>query len=118
MVLQTDDETGLERVALHDGPAIAAMVPPRAARFLHDPAAGREPWQRLSVWYLPETPKHAIGGSSAWQMAEDLKQLAALSASPAETPLPAAARGAAPGADAVDRLTTWLLSQGDLQGIA
>ena len=51
-------------------------------------------------------------------MAEDLKQLAALSASPAETPLPAAARGAAPGADAVDRLTTWLLSQGDLQGIA
>lgn len=117
MVLQTIDATGLEQLALHDGPGIAAMVSPNAARFLHDPRAGREPWQRLSVWHMPEVPKHAIGGFSPWQMTEDIKQLAALAAAPAEAPLPAAAGSARRGGDSVDRLANWLLSQSDLKGI-
>ena len=118
LVLQTTDGTGLEMLALHDGPAIAAMVPESAARFLHDPRAGREPWQRLSLWHVPEAPKHAIGGSSAWQMAEDLRQLRALSAAPVSAPLPAVVGGAGPGPDTVERLASWLLSQGGLEGTA
>jgi hypothetical protein len=118
MVLQTVDGSGLEQLALHDGPGIAAMVPETAARFLHDPRAGREPWQRLSVWHLPEPPRRSIGGFSPWQMAEDLRQLRALAAAPAEAPLPAMAGGAPQGPEAVDRLASWLLGQSDLKGIA
>jgi len=120
MVLQTGDATGLEQVALYDGPGIAAIVPPQAARFFHDPRAGREPWQRLSIWHMPDVPKRSIGGFSHWQMAEDLKQLAALAAAPApaQAPPSAAAQAASPGADTVDRLAIWLLNQSDLTEIA
>jgi hypothetical protein len=116
MVLQTEDGTALDLLALHDGPGIAAFVPPSAASFLHDPRAGREAWQRLSIWKSAEPPKHAIGGFSAWQMAEDLRQLATLAAAPSQPALPTTAQGAS-GADSVDRLANWLLSQGDLKGI-
>lgn len=115
LVLQTEGSR-LEQLALYDGPGIAALVPPGAAQFLHDPRAGRETWQRMSVGHLPEPPKHAIGGASAWQMAEDLRQLAALSAAPAQAPLPGGAP-AGSGKDAVDRLASWLLTQSDLNGI-
>jgi hypothetical protein len=40
LVLQTNDEFGLEEFANATGPAIAAIVPDTAARFLHDPGAG------------------------------------------------------------------------------
>jgi hypothetical protein len=117
MVLQTSDATGLEQLALHDGPGIAAMVPSTAAHFLHDPRAGREPWQRLSVWHMPDPPKHSVGGFSPWQMAEDLHQLAALACAPTETALPSIAVAVAPGSDAVERLASWLLTQSDLRGM-
>lgn len=116
MALQTVDGTGLDQLALHNGPGIAALVPVGAAQFLHDPRAGREAWQRLSVWHMPEPPRHAIGGFSAWQMAEDLRQLAALAAAPAQAALPNAAQGST-GKEAVDRLASWLLTQSDLNGI-
>jgi hypothetical protein len=111
LVLQTGDRAGLDHFAASRGPAVAALVPPGAARFLHDPAGGKEPWQRLSVLDLPEPPRRALGGISAWQMTEDLQQLAAL----ARTPFSIGAPGTAPSpalgeSEAVDRLTSWLLA--------
>ena len=67
LVLQTTDGTGLDRVAAFEGPAVAAVMPEGAAVFLHDPAAGREPWQRLTVRGLGEVPRSAISGMSVWQ---------------------------------------------------
>lgn len=118
LVLQTADGTGLDLVATADGPAVAAMVPEGAATFLHDPRMGRESWQRLSVWTVPEAPRKAIGGSSAWQMQEDLRQLEALAAAPIGAPLPAEAATGVEGDDAVDRLASWLLRQSGLPGTA
>jgi hypothetical protein len=69
----------------------------------------------MSVWHLPDAPKHAIGGFSAWQMAEDLRQLSALAAAPSQAALPSAAADA--GGASVDRLASWLLAQSDLKGI-
>jgi len=111
-VLQTVDRAGLDGFAGYQGPAVAALVPEGAARFLHDPAGGKEPWQRLSVLELPAAPRRALGGASAWQMAEDLQQLAALAQTPFTIPAPGAKASAAMGeSDAVDRLTSWLLAR-------
>jgi hypothetical protein len=116
LVLQTTDGTGLDRVAFTDGPAIAALVPDGAATFLHDPALGREAWQRLSVWSVPESPRRAIGGISAWQMQEDLRQLESLAAAPIGAPLPTGVLGSPGSDDAVDQLASWLLRQSGLTG--
>lgn len=115
-VVQTVDRAGLDRLASYQGPAVAALVPQGAARFLHDPAGGREPWQRLSVLELPEPPRRALGGFSAWQMAEDLQQLATLARTPFAIPAPGGGEGTAAlgGPDAVERLAAWLLSRSDL----
>lgn len=115
-VLQTIDGAGLELLAGFEGPAIAALVPEGAAVFLHDPRKGAEPWQRLSLMPLPEAPKKAIGGASAWQMNEDLKMLKDLARTPFAVPgvqgqkaTPAMGAG-----DAVDRLATWLIDSAGL----
>jgi hypothetical protein len=111
-VLQTVDGTGLDRWAAFQGPAVAALVPEGAAQFLHDPAGGRESWQRLSVVELPPPPRRGLGSASAWQMAEDLRQLAALARTPFAIPAAGAPAAAAIGeSDAVDRLTSWLLAR-------
>lgn len=118
LVLQSHDGTGLDRVASAEGPAVAAMMPETAARFLHDPTAGRESWQRLSVWHVPDAPRKAVGGFSAWQMQEDIRQLEALAAAPLAQPIPPGAAPATAGPDAVDKLATWLLGQMGPQGPA
>lgn len=124
-VLQTVDGSGLDRLAAAEGPGVAALVPEGAARFLHDPAAGREPWERLRVDFLPDSPpRRALGGMSAAQQAEELAQLRALVATPAAGVTaagvgPGAVGAAAPPApaDPVDKLAAWLLRQADLSGI-
>jgi hypothetical protein len=118
LVLQTADGSGLDRLAAFDGPAIAAMVPDGAALFLHEPTAGRETWQRLTVKQMPVAPTRSIGGMSAWQMGEDLRLLADLAATPFALPLAAgAAAGRAVGAsDAAERIATWLLGESGLAG--
>ena len=117
MVLQTTDGSGLDRVAAFDGPAVAAVMPDGAAVFFHDPAAGREPWQRLTVRTLGEVPKHAISGMSTWQMAEDRTLLGDLARTPFAIPVSGGPATPAVGADdAVDRIAAWLLGQSGLQG--
>ena len=117
LVLQTTDGSGLDRVADADGPAIAAVMPEGAAVFLHDPAGGRESWQRLTVRSLGELPRRAVGGTSTWQMAEDRNLLADLARTPFAIPADHGAAAPAIGAgDAVDRVAAWLLGQSGLQG--
>jgi hypothetical protein len=114
-VLQTLDATGLDRLAAWDGPAIAAIVPESAARFVHDPAAGATPWARLSVGFLPDAaPRKALGGLSAAQQAEDLGLLRTLSVRPAEAASAAGPAAVAAAGDPADRLAAWLLAQADL----
>lgn len=115
-VLQTVDGTGLDLLAGFEGPAIAAFVSEDAAVFLHDPTRGTEPWQRLTVMRLPEAPKKAIGGASAWQMGEDLKMLADLARTPFAVPGASGAKAmpALGAGDAVDRLASWLIDSSGL----
>lgn len=119
-VLQTTDGGGLDRIATCAGPAVAAIVPAGAAGFMHDPSAGAEPWQRMTVKHMPPATKKAIGGQSAWQMAEDLRIVADLATTPFA--VPAAGNGPASSAlgaaDATDKLAAWLLSQAGLGGAA
>jgi hypothetical protein len=112
-VLQTVDGNGLDRFASDDGPALAALVPEGAAVFMHDPAGGREPWQRLTVHHLPDAPKRAIGGQSVWQMTQDLRVLASLATTPFAVPAPTGQEAArAVGADdAAERIAAWLMAQ-------
>ncbi|NIM49617.1 MAG: hypothetical protein GTN62_05275 [Gemmatimonadales bacterium] len=122
-VVQTTHGADLERLAAWDGPGVGALVPETAARFVHDPAGGSEPWQRLAVTHMPdEKTRHTIGGLSAFQQGEELAQLSALARKPPEAPAAAAAAAAAatvpaPPTDPVDKLAAWLLSQTDLSGV-
>lgn len=115
LVLQTDDGRNLDRVAAFGGPAIAAIVPEGAATFVHDPAAGREAWQRLVITHPGGAPRRGIGGASVWQMAEDLALLADLARIPVAIP---DRRGAPPppAGEVVDRIAAWLLGQSELPG--
>ena len=116
-VLQTVDGSGLDRVAAFDGPAVAALVPEGAAEFMHDPAAGREAWQRMTVQHIPTVGYAPMGGQSAWQIGEDLRLIGDLATTPFS--LPAAGNGAAApavgAADAADKIAAWLLGQAGLK---
>jgi hypothetical protein len=120
-VLQTKDGDGLDRLAAFDGPGIAAWIPEGAALFVHDPSRGSDPAERLSIGHLPEPSPLARAGRSAFQQAEELRQLAALAArSPGPVPrAPSASpdRAAAPAGEPVDRLAAWLLAQADLHRV-
>ncbi len=116
-VLQTVDGTGLDRLAGYEGPAIAAFLPEGAATFMHDPTAGKDTWQRLTVPFLPAAPFKAVGGFSAWQMEQDVKMLADLARTPFVVPATPGAKGApAMGAgEAADRIAAWLLDTSGLK---
>ena len=131
-VMQTSDVADLARVATCEYPAVAALVPDGAACFVHDPSAT----PRLTVSHLPaDPPRRPLGGTSAWQQAEELAQLQVLSAlgtrhsalgtasegltppgvaPSAECRVPSA-EPRAPSTD-VDRLAAWLLRQAGLAG--
>ncbi|AHG92620.1 hypothetical protein J421_5085 (plasmid) [Gemmatirosa kalamazoonensis] len=79
LVMQTANANDLATVASFDGPAVAALVPESAARFVHDPTAGGTLAERLAVHALPAAaPATGSGDRSAWQLREELAQLAAL----------------------------------------
>ncbi len=119
-VLQTADDTGLDRFSAFAGPAVAALVSEGAARFIHDPSRGAEPSRRLELIHVPETaPKRRIGGASVRQQRDELEMLVSLARSSTETPVAPAAEvteAVAPAAaeDPVNKLAAWLLSQADL----
>lgn len=116
-VMQTVDGAGLDLVAPFEGPAIVALVPEGCATFTHDPRRGREGWQRVSIGRMVEAPKKAIGGVSAWQMAEDVRLLTDLARTPFSVPTRDGVGTPAIGTeDAVDRVTHWLLGQAGLPG--
>ena len=111
-VMQTADAAQLERAAAYDGPAVAALVSSAAAAFVHDPAGGEAPWQRLTVASVPgSAPAHALGSLSAWEQGEELKQLLALSRRPPEV---AASGNGAGTFDPVEQLAAWLLERANL----
>jgi hypothetical protein len=122
VVVQTDDPADLSVVAEAEGPAIAALVPADACRFVHLPAVdgGRG---RLTVQHMPtERPKRPLGGISAFQQVEGLRHLEALAAgwglSAPETAVPSGdgASAPAPAASAADTLAAWILRQADISG--
>ena len=104
-------------VAAFDGPAVARRDAGGLGSLPHDPIAGREPWQRLTVPTLGEVPKRGIGGMSAWQMAEDRTLLSDLARTPFAIPVSGGAAAPAVGSDdAVDRIAAWLLGQPGMKG--
>jgi hypothetical protein len=115
-VTQTADGSTLERFAEWKGAGIAAVVPESAARFVHDPTAESD---RMVVEFLPGSgPSKPLGGISAAQQGEELRQLKAL-CDGAGSAVSAGrdATGAGPPAgrvEPVDKLAAWLLQQADL----
>lgn len=116
LVIQAHDLKELEMMATWPATAVAAVVPDTAARFVHDPSAGSEPWQRMSVQLPRDARVTRIGGLTPAQQTEELRQLESLSVRP---PAPVAVAVASPvsapaGADPVDRLAAWLLQQAQI----
>jgi len=111
-VIQTDDPLELAALSATPGPGIAALMPEGAAKFVHAPG-GATLNERLDVIFLPEKePRKAIGSISAFQQGEELRQLAALSAS---IQIQAAPEGEAVAAgaemDEAGQLAAWLIHQ-------
>lgn len=125
LVVQANDPGALARLATHEGPAIAALLPGTSARFVHDPKAGSRLEDRLTIEFLPaEAPRSALGWRSAAQQAEELEQLAALAEvtraarDVAVVVVPPLPDGAAPvdGSRAVDAVASWMLAQAGFIG--
>lgn len=138
LVVQTSDPGDLAPLEKWAGPAIAALVPPEAGAFLHDPVGGRV---RVEVVRIPENePKRSLGQISAFQQAEELGLLRDLAARaggpPGGTAAPAGGGGSGPAAvsadetaaarptesaprpvEPVDVLAAWLLKQADLSDL-
>jgi len=112
-VIQTDDPQDLAALSATPGPGIAAIMPEGCAKFVHAPG-GSTLHERLTVTFLPEKePRKAIGGISAFQQAEELRQLSALAAS-IQAPAAAAGENAAvagPEMDQAGQLAAWLIHQ-------
>ena len=122
VVVQGFDVPDLQPLRAFEGPAIAALVPTTAARFVHDPRAGRSLPPRLIVTSLPSEPlKKALGARSVWQQQQELAQLIELRdltlatrapiASAAVAASPVVQGAASPDPQAVDSLATWLLAE-------
>ena len=114
LVMQEHDADALLLFAGWPGAAVAAILPAAAARFTHDPSAGRESWQRLTVAIDPAAQIARVGGLTAAQQKEELHQLSTLASRPAAPAAPAAEINAAASSDPADRLASWLLQQAGL----
>jgi len=119
-VIQADDAAALDGFAAWEGPGIAAMVPESSARFCHDPQQGGDPWDRISVDYLPqEVPAVFLGGQSAAQQRDEVALLEALAKRPSVVEAPPVETAVvevavAPAGNPADKLATWLLSNAEL----
>ena len=115
MVVQTEDPADLKVLNGVEGPAIAALLPEGAARFVHDPSKGSTLAARLLVDSVPDKePARPIGRLTAFQQAEELRHLRDLV--PATGADKEAAEPVVP-ATPPDRLAAFLLHQADLSGL-
>jgi hypothetical protein len=110
LVIQATDAGSLARLASASGPAVAALVPDGAARFIHDPSGGKGAWQRLTISFRPEPPRRALGMWSAAQQREELLSLESLSTPPALGDASIESLTGSRDGDPVDRLASWLLT--------
>ena len=133
LVAQTADAAALGALLDYDGPAVVALVPATAARFVHDPRGGDTLAARLTVGHMPDGEvRGGLCTLSAFQRREELRQLRALAESAATASAEAApalagvaateaAQAAAPSrvadADPAARLAALLLRQADLAGL-
>jgi hypothetical protein len=129
-VVQTTEPDDLRTVIACDCPVVVALVTRESATFTHDPRAGRSLQVRLRVTSTPsDAPRNTLGWRSAWQQHEELAHLQLLAGvsdeheparaarTAAERDQPALtpdARSPSPDAQAVDRLTNWLLAESGL----
>jgi len=107
---QTHDGSQMAQLAARPGPGVLAWVPSSAAAFVHDPVAGPSLGARLQLLADPPAPRRGLGGQSAAQLSEELRQLEAI-AGLAALGAAAAQPGAAGSENPVDRLAAWILSQ-------
>jgi hypothetical protein len=115
LVLQTTILADLGRLTLHDGPAVAAVLPEGAARFLWEPRAHER--GHLVVHHLPQAePPRRIGRITTFQQVEELRWLERLATDFARAAEPRGAPTAEPVAPAEpgDQLAAWLLRQAEL----
>lgn len=109
------DVSAIADLAAWSGPGVVAFVGPDAARFTHDPRAGRTYADRLSVEFLPRVDTDAPDDLL------HLRDLAAAGAAPVPAPelVPALAGApiAPPAVDPLDRMAAWLITQSDLEGL-
>lgn len=118
-VIQTDDPLQVLALASMPGPGIAALMPEGCAKFVHVPVAGAGLDQRLKVEFLPDTePKRPLGGISAFQQTEELRQLASLKASvEPKAVLPTDLGPDLAAMDDAGQLAAWLINQADLASV-
>lgn len=126
-VAQSADPAVLAALAAHRGPGVVAWVEEGsgAVPFVHDPAAGARPWERMHVEGGLEVLQARLaeleGPGRSRVHAADLRHLLELATPPvgagvgAEAPAATAATPA--GDDAADRLAAWLLARTDLGGL-
>ena len=117
-VVQTAADADLEGLARSRHPGVALVfdeVRSEQARFVHDPDAGPNPWQRFAVSHMPEQPDVGRGRRDPTWL-EELAHLQAL----AKKPLGILADGDGAGNvlaeedTPADQLAAYLLSQIDL----
>ncbi|MFQ5457149.1 MAG: hypothetical protein ACE5FC_01655, partial [Myxococcota bacterium] len=115
---QTHDGAQLQGLAAWSGPGVVAWVPECSAAFVHDPAAGPALGARIQILAEPPAPRRGLGGLSAAQLADELRQLEAMS-SPAPSGDAQAPGGGEPSAEnPADRLAAWILSQANVADTA
>lgn len=113
LVIQAHDISELEALAAWPGTAVGAILPSSAVRFVHDPSAGAASWQRLTVQLPRELRLARLGGFTAAQQRDELRQLEILAARPpSATPVVSSTHTSA--GDRADRLAAWLLQQANL----
>lgn len=108
---QSHDGAELPALARYQGPAVLAWVPEGSAAFSHDPTASPVLGARLQVRKDPPPPRKGLGGLSAAQLTEELRQLEAMAGITAAGAAPVIT---GPSEEPADRLAAWILGQASL----
>jgi len=111
-VLQTTKADSFSGFTTYVGPAVAALLQGDVASFLHDPDAGKAPWQRIAISSRPANPpRKRIGVQYPVQQLDELRQLEALAERPSLSTAPIESLAPAGESDPTERLALWLLNE-------